>query len=785
MDAMTHAPWMLIFKMSVMSVLTLVVLPELLQLAMARFGADALVAYDCASEHAKSFPLDMAQPGSCPDPTLDYAPPAEVDLQVLRVDGPVPVRAGYCRATIKRMVFRCGWRLRSNSMQTSVPTSPVLISEEDCWKLIQTGQFVFEEQDFRLEKGITQSTTYFSHGWAEPGGNCVGVVAIARNGKTFSWHYEESELTIRYDTIPAKLEVNKGVVRFSNGLKVSEEMSSLFDQDKGRTVWQRYRPSHCEDDLSLVFSGKATFHQFTGDASRSKQKRSIPAYENSVAMISGATELQDVHRMGLYYGGNMMRCGHSCHFVANLPKFIVCHHAFGAPQFPNVTFRPEAMTDLQAAQTDSKVLSDLQHLAATFRVEKRFELIIRDQCEAEVRVKKFKLAAVTNGNPYALAHEFGPGHQVIPMQRISYIRRCPSIIVHRAFIPSLNCTKELPVYKGRRTAKPKMDTPPKPDGSVPEAPAKRLFFMNTLSKVLQDYPTVIPCVDEMPALWQDDEEEWHTVHPSQVMRRVPQSLHPETLPYSFDDSFRQELGPNGIFNKIQHEAMMRLQALTQYSDGAVSRVVGNQLEAAENNPDHPGSLTTILSTVDLRQSSISTMRDMTPGITWNIFGTSAGLFYNYLALGSLVCFFGGVAARWLYLWSVQGWDGGRILGRMPLACCGIIDLPRRMARDLFRLGRDGVDMTASSLAPLVELAARWKKKQMEDKEHAADSDSKSGTASPASITKDACTAEILAEAAGRGPALPVRPPPTAGQGAAHPVRLQPARVRFQHDVDNI
>jgi hypothetical protein len=245
------------------------------------------------------------------------------------------------------------------------------------------------------------------------------------------------------------------------------------------------------------------------------------------------------------------------------------------------------------------------------------------------------------------------------------------------------------------------------------------------------------------------------------MRREPQSLHPETLPYSFDSSFKQELGPNGIFNTEQHEAMIRLQAQTQYSDGAVSRVVANQMEAAKNDPNHSGSLTTILGTVDLRQSSTATLKAMTPGLAWNIFGVSAGLFFNYLALGSLVCFFGGVTCCWVYLWTIQGWDGGRVLGRMPLACCGIIYLPRRLAKDLFKLGRDGVDMTSSSLAPLVELAARWKKKQQEDKHKAAEADAESGSTSPASITKDACTAEILAEAAGRGPSSPVLLQPPA------------------------
>jgi hypothetical protein len=61
------------------------------------------------------------------------------------------------------------------------------------------------------------------------------------------------------------------------------------------------------------------------------------------------------------------------------------------------------------------------------------------------------------------------------------------------------------------------------------------------------------------------------------------------------------------------------------------------------------------------------------GIAWSVMGVSAGLSYNYLALLSLMFFVGGVTARWVYLWLLQGWDGGSILGKMPLACCGIIN----------------------------------------------------------------------------------------------------------------
>jgi hypothetical protein len=159
-----------------------------------------------------------------------------------------------------------------------------------------------------------------------------------------SWHSstsssEEAVLDVSDpDFVPSQLVDETPVQRDTFALR-QKVMPSVFDQDKGMTVWQQYHQPRCKDELSLVYGGKATFHLFTSAASAARQSRSIPEYENSVAMVTGVTELQDVNRMGLYYGDNMMKCGHSCHYIANLPKFIVCHHAFGAPQFPNATFR--------------------------------------------------------------------------------------------------------------------------------------------------------------------------------------------------------------------------------------------------------------------------------------------------------------------------------------------------------------------------------------------------------------------------------------------------------------
>ena len=705
-------PWRVLGRFTGTLCFFFVVVPLFLDHFYLRLGAEALTAHDCESPDTTSFPLDLMSPADCPDPEKDYAKPETINLQVLRMDGPIAVDAGYCRATARRTVARCGWRLKSNSQRISVPTSPVTIDEKQCWHLLQTGELIYDGKSFRMEKGVLQSFAYFSHGSADEAGNCEHVPMLHSGGKTYVWHYEEVELIAKYDHVTALMDVDKGMIRFSNGLKMSEEVSSLFDQEKGRVVWRRREIKKCTDDLSEVYRGKAEFRKYIGQQVTKplRKRRVAPSQAKSVTMIDGSTNLDAVQRMGLYYGEGILKCGRHCHKVENLPDFLACEYNYGVPQFANLTFRPEAMGDIRTAQAGTKILSDLQHIATAFRTEQKFEQLVKTQCAAETRNKKLKLSTVTMGNPYSLVHEFGRGHQLVPLQGVAYVRRCPPVEVTRAFLPELNCTKELPVYKGTLQAtKEKMA-----DSSNNTA---QVHFMNTITRVLQKYPTVIPCANEMPALWKDDDGQWQTIHPAQIMRKVPQQLRPETPGYKFDSSFSSELGPSGLFSPEQHARMNRLADAATYRDGAVTTVVANQLDAEARDPD--GHLGSIISMDDIKRTSWNAVKAITPELVWSILGESAMAAMAWLSMLSFACFFLGVAAHWVILWATKGWDKGRIFGHMCLACCGVIDLPYQLAKATINLGKKGLDINKSSLGPLMKLADRWNRKKKDDDAEAA------------------------------------------------------------------
>ena len=395
--ALLEMPMSRVYKMMAWAA----VLMTLSEILISKMFVHSLVAHDCSAEGTTSFPLDLSDTEPCPRPEMDYKDSEKIELQVMRINGPLSVEAGVCEATIRKKVTRCGWRLSSNSAMVSVPRSPVLIDEKQCWHMIRTGEFIHDGRSFRLERGFRQAFAYFPHGGADEAGNCEHVPMLHSGGKTYAWHYEEAELSVKYDKVTALLDVNKGMVRFSNGLKMSEESSTLFDQDKGRIVWRRRQLKQCTDDMSEIYRGPADFHKYIGQQADTplRKRRVAPSEEKSVALVTGETKLESVHRMGLYYGQGTLKCGRHCHHVVNLPNFIVCHYDYGIPQFPNATFRPEAMSELQLTQTDAKVLSDMQHMTTAFRTKAKFEAVIDQQCRAELRGKKTKLAAVTTGSP--------------------------------------------------------------------------------------------------------------------------------------------------------------------------------------------------------------------------------------------------------------------------------------------------------------------------------------------------------------------------------------------------
>ena len=704
-------------------------------------ATDGLVAYDCDKKTTNAAVIDLTEPAPCPEAQEDYGPEEVMKIQLLMTNGPIKVTAHSCQIYITEKVTRCGWNHRTSGGSTPVPRTMLVISEEQCQLAIESKEFIRDKQAFKFSLGHPRSVSYFSDGSSDTDGNCQWVPMLTSGGKTFTWHYREIILEMLFKEQPAKWDIDAGTVKLASGLRFPDALTTTFDSEKGRFIWTKPDQPRCADELSEIYRGDTQFRPYTKSQTFTKGLHQSEDLTKSVAMVSGETSLRSINRLGIYYGEPVSQCGRSCHKITNMPQFIACPY-YDSPQFPEVRFRPETITDHMLMQMDTKSLSDLQHISTNLRMERKLADVIQDSCQLERRQQKTQLAAITNGNAYALAHEFGEGHLMTPAQSVAYVRKCRPVTVHRVVPNMVNCTLELPVRTG--------DAPEEEKGSSPVGPIR---FMNTVSRILNKFPTIIPCSRETPALWKDDAGDWHTVDPQAHVTQVPQQIRQQTQTYKFDKSFLGELGPNGLLTKGQFDDYVTIEDLAQYRSASVDAVTLRKLENAKYDEGTGSSLGGIVSEKDFQEATEYTMRWMTPDFLYKLFGPTLMHAFTYISILSLLLFLLGVVLRWFYQWAYIGWDGGRILGHMAMACCGLLELPAHYLKGVFKLGRDGVGMASSAIGPLLELAEEWKKnKASGNDDENPDADGEPGAytiqhpdedETPIKETKDSRTKRIL------------------------------------------
>lgn len=671
-------------------------------------GASALIAYDCDDGRRSKAVIDLTEPAACPQAESDYADVEKLSMQVVMLNGALRAQGGVCRVYITEKVTRCSWDNKSYGSQTSLPRTLLAVTEEQCREALATRRFTRDGKQFKFTVNTPRSYSYFSHGHVDTDGNCNYVPSLKSGGKTYTWHSKEVVLEILVKNETVKWDPQTGEAKFGNGIRLPDALTTTFDSLKGRLVWNKPPQTQCQDPLVEVYRGPTDFraHQETSqllDGAFGVEDRS-----RSVAVVTGDTHLESTNRLGMYFGKPVIQCGRQCHAIENMPSFIACPYINNKPQFPDVRFRPEAIPRTTLIQFDAKVHSDMQHISAGFRMETRFADLISDACQMEQRQQRLKLAAITGGNPYALAHEFGVGHLVTPAHSVAYLRKCTPITVHQVNMPTGNCTKELPVRKGEPWNAA--------DGASPQDEARPVWYMNTISRTLNRFPSVVPCSKEMPVLWKDDAGDWHSVDPNAHVTAIPQKLTVKSQEYKFDDSFFNDLGAGGLLSPEQFKQTITMEDQERYRLPQIDALTQKRLETAEKGEDGQITMGPIIDAVDLESTRDFTLSYLTPSFLYNLFGPSVLHVFTYVTVLSTGVFLAGVLLRWIYQWTYIGWDGGKVLGHMAMACCGLLELPGNYLKTVFRLGREGTDMATGAVGPLLEVARAYRE-QMANRRH--------------------------------------------------------------------
>lgn len=126
-------------------------------------------------------------------------------------------------------------------------------------------------------------------------------------------------------------------------------------------------------------------------------------------------------------------------------------------------------------QGDIQILTELAHLHLQTNLEmyNRFESVQQELYELERKIIDARLHSLASTeNQYALLRELGPGYEVFVQGEVAYIIKCKPLKAKLVDYP--NCMQEIPIRVNNQTG-----------------------FADPMTRVLHDFPAVVPCSQVM------------------------------------------------------------------------------------------------------------------------------------------------------------------------------------------------------------------------------------------------------------------------------------------------
>ena len=552
--------------------------------------AQGFEAYDCQHPETSFQAVDIARPGDCPDPEHDYTDGEAIELQILQTSKVIPVKGHQCKLTVTKEVGKCSWdRNLVYGKHTPLWNQVVPLGQQKCEKIMQEKKIRYEGRTLFVSKiGTPAEGQWYSHGNVAKDGTCSWAEEVVSEGVTYPWSYQHVIAKLQTDHVTGEYDMTDGLITFPrlNNIRGNYQLGELNDHSAGTVYWNNNKHD-CGDGISEIYHG--TVHVY-------KKKMNQGAMLDAILMVN-STDTQQY--AGLVIKGDRFLCGMKC-FETHIPGITVCPPGRSGVQ---VKFRPGFKAEDRQIQSQIGFM----HLNINLQVFDSFQELQRALCAVDRKTLSNKIAAIaTDSSPYSLLDVYGPGHMSLLAGGVAYIAKCVSAEV--TLSSHHNCTQEVPVlYKEKK------------------------FFMNPLTRIIQQYPTVIPCSDLMPVRWELEDGEWYCARPAITRCDGVKTLEP-LAPQKMEIDFTTGMG-RGIYTEEQLTQQHRYEVQMMSRAPVLADISNN---AIENSKD--GQLGSPLSA-----DSVSDLTDlMTPSLVpfvW-LFGTAwhyiSGLGLLYLIVKGLI-----------------------------------------------------------------------------------------------------------------------------------------------------
>lgn len=599
-------------------------------------GVCTMTAYDCQHQDTQIHPLNIAEPKPCPDPETDYEPPERLMAQVIQSSAKVTVGAFQCRLVVTKEVARCAWD-RSNVYGTHWPLwqSVRPLPAADCRKAVTQEYYNYEGRSLQFRIGEPIEAQWFSHGKVSKNGKCTYVEEFESEGTTYEWSYQQVKAHFLVRKIVGELDTTTGNVYFPQ-IRINTKYNDgfIFDYQEGTVVWQ-HGEHDCRETVSEVYQGVTTIHRRKG-----RQGKLV----DGILLINNTRTKQFA---GLVIKHDQWTCNLNC-YETHVKELIVCPYLEGKLLEPERMFRPAPnpqMINLHTAMGH-------MHLVTNLRVSASFREVQAMLCQVDRKTLFNKIQAVaSDNNKYALMDLYGPGHTSFVAGAVAYIARCVATEVTLRGYP--NCTQEIPAQKGNRT-----------------------FFVNPITRIMQRFPTIIPCSDIMPVRWKLDigEDTWYCSKPDVYQCQGVTTLSP-LAPAKTDADFTTGLG-RGIYTPEQLKAHAAYDTMMT-TRGAVLAHITNA--AAGSGTDN--ALGSTLTAQDFVRIEDHIIPGIMPFFWWlgDVWHYLTGFSMLYLILA----IFGGWLIRSIALYRQRGF-GWWLLAAVADSTMMLVAMPVNIVQSIWR-----------------------------------------------------------------------------------------------------
>ncbi len=491
-----------------------------------------LVAYLCDDMKPATKAINLLEPGKCAAAKELYHSEETVRVQVLQTDTSSAIEVGQCRVKALRRVTRCGFTGITYGGKWSAFHESVRVSPEACAKALKTGWLDVEGEQINITLGAEIGHTWFSRGNVLPDGGCEVVPGFtSRKGEDFYKSYEEVGALIYVRKTVGLLDPVTNMMGLPGEVEAGYFAGNAYDEDQGTLTWEVAR-RECAASLSQLYLGPAPMQ-------RKITTRGTDPNEEALVLI----EPDDNNPYNHYqFAGFQLReatnlCGTHCYRTQE-GKLAVCLFREHDNPLPGVSFKTEADQTRLLFATQASYL----HFDTNRRTENRFRAVQADICNSERKTLQGRLHRIAaESDPYALQDIFGPGHDLLRAGAAVYLTKCPTVDVVR--VRHTNCSQEVPV---------KLANDSNAEGAT--------YFMDPISRILRDRPTIIPCSPVTPVRWFLDGI-WvcdYGTHSSPCA--APLDLPTNTTPFQAED-WTRGLGGSIYSPEQQHQHRLFQQAL--------------------------------------------------------------------------------------------------------------------------------------------------------------------------------------------------------------------------------